>query len=154
MKASGRSSRSAKRERGEIDESRPVNAMSSTENERSSKSRRTIRADPAADDPVFLARKALEMFNKEMEGDEDYVVPDTTPGMIGTTLDSRESQSIKEAIVPPVHPTKAAAEPTSAAKAGTTTSHKITRKPPEKGTLAWQKATTRTHMFSDDPSIL
>jgi hypothetical protein len=34
------------------------------------------------DDPVALARRALDMFRKEVEEDGDYVEPDTTPGEI------------------------------------------------------------------------
>lgn len=34
------------------------------------------------EDPVELARKALDMFRKEVESDGDYEEPDTTPGDI------------------------------------------------------------------------
>lgn len=44
--------------------------------ERSSK----VRKISGGDDPVALARKALEMYRKEVEDDGDFEAPDTSPG--------------------------------------------------------------------------
>ena len=38
--------------------------------------------DEDKDDPMALARRALDMFRQEVEEDGDYVEPDTTPGEI------------------------------------------------------------------------
>eukprot|EP00429_Kryptoperidinium_foliaceum_P072459 CAMPEP_0176062354 /NCGR_PEP_ID=MMETSP0120_2-20121206/31093_1 /TAXON_ID=160619 /ORGANISM="Kryptoperidinium foliaceum, Strain CCMP 1326" /LENGTH=149 /DNA_ID=CAMNT_0017395919 /DNA_START=155 /DNA_END=604 /DNA_ORIENTATION=+ len=81
---------------------------------------------PPKDDPLALARKALEMFRKEVEDDGDYVEPDTRPVHLdeerNTETSSKSSQQPKTS--------------------GIT------------GISKWQKAGHRQPMISDDPSIL
>jgi hypothetical protein len=149
MKASSRTTRSEKRERGEIDESQKKSRASSAEKGRPSKSRRTTTGtgDLAEDDPVSLARKALEMYNKEVEGDEDYVEPDALLGKVEVRLESRGPQS-KEASI------SATNKHADSSLKSSTASMKTASKHTEKGTSsAWKKASQST-MFSDDPSIL
>lgn len=82
-----------KRERDGAQSSQQPGQASGTD-ERPPKARR-VKADatqklPADDDPVVLARQALDMFRKEVESDGDYEEPDTTPGEIDIEARSKK----------------------------------------------------------------
>ena len=160
MKASGKTTRYEKRELGEIDESRKASRVFSPDTTRPSKSRKTTyqtitttRKDRqlVEDDPVSLARKALEMFQKEVEDDEDDTGPDKLTTSVEVNEESRDSRSTDGLISSTkMKDTNASFKSSS----GSGQLIKPSSKQIDKGpTSAWQKA-SRVSMFSDDPSIL
>lgn len=126
-----------KREHGEIDESGSKRENRVSSRERPSKSRRKSSNEAEdMDDPVAMARKALEMFKKEVEDDGDYTEPDTAPGQLDSPGRMIDQQKEK---IPVKKDTKISSEDSgNTAKRGSTQ----------------QKTTNRIAMFSDDPSIL
>ena len=163
MKAFEETTRNAKRELGEIVETRKASRGSSPETMRPSKSRKTTYRTTTTtttstkelqlveDDPVSLARKALEMFQKEVEDDEDYTVPDKSPATVEDNVESRDTRS-KDMSTSSTKIKEADASLKSSSDSGQLI--KSSSKQIDKGTTsAWQKA-SRASMFSDDPSIL
>lgn len=107
----------------------------------------------ADDDPVVLARKALEMFNKEVESDNEEP-PSGGPEAVGINLEPPLGQQSKETVTSPITRTKNSDLLESLSNRGSSTSIKPTSKPIDKRlSTAWQKA-SRSCTFSDDPSIL
>jgi len=159
MKAFGKTTRYEKRELGEIDESRKASRCSSPDTTRPSKSRKTTnrtitttRKDPqlVEDDPVSLARKALEMFQKEVEDDEDDTGPDAVNASVEVNVETLDSRST-DVLISSTKMKEAASFKSSSGRAPLI---KPSSKQIDKGTTsAWQKA-SRLSMFSDDPSIL
>jgi hypothetical protein len=163
MKAFEETTRNAKRELGEIVETRKASRGSSPETMRPSKSRKTKYRTTTTtttstkdlrlveDDPVSLARKALEMFQKEVEDDEDYTVPDKSPAAVEDNVESPDTRS-KDMSTSSTKIKEADASLKSSSDSGQLS--KSSSKQIDKGTTsAWQKA-SRASMFSDDPSIL
>jgi hypothetical protein len=163
MKAFEETTRNAKRELGEIVETRKASRGSSPETMRPSKSRKTTYRTTTTtttstkdlqlveDDPVSLARKALEMFQKEVEGDEDCTVPDNSPATVEDNVERRDTRS-KDMSTSSTKIKEADASLKSSSDSGQLI--KPSSKQIDKGTTsAWQKA-SRASMFSDDPSIL
>lgn len=91
------------------------------------------------DDPVALARRALDMFRKEVEEDGDYVEPDTTPGEID------DIQPTKNISIPPTEiSSRSSRSPIS----------NVARQ--ETQVSRWQKTGRQPMIIShdEDPSIL
>jgi hypothetical protein len=120
-----------KRDR-DIPESQPEKDDANDKETRPNKARKVVQEDNVKhkeDDPVAQARKALEMFRKEMEGDPDYD-------------DAKQEQSNGSAVQPAVAPNKSNGSNGNHGKA-------------DPGSRRWQKA-ARKPMISqgDDPCLL
>ena len=114
---------------------------SQQEDRRPPKSRKV--ESPLDVDPVELARRALDMFRKEVEDDGDYVEPNTTPGTFGEPVSASDTKAkaASEAQAPKETPSTSEKKPEGAAKA-------------EKSMPSRWEKTGRKPMISDDPSIL